>query len=219
MNVIFMVFLFVCGSIFVYNLLMTINKDLLVSYGATYEDYQINKTVFYEGTMAKFYFQIVNGTVSLNNYHEDGKEFTQNIISDGQSFGESLLFNDLPYPMSAIVITNCTVIKLPKKKLFDLLSHNFEANFNMLKCLSDRLYYKYKMQLGISFGNPLFKLQTLLNYFKNFSANTAPSSYLVPHTRQQLANLTGMRVETVIRTVKKMEKEGLLKLVNGKIYY
>ena len=198
---------------------MTINKDLLVSYGATYEDYQINKTVFYEGTMAKFYFQIVNATVSLNNYHEDGKEFTQNIISDGQSFGESLLFNDLPYPMSAIVIINCTVIKLPKKKLLDLLSHNFEANFNMLKCLSDRLYYKYKMQLGISSGNPLFKLQTLLNYFKNFSANTAPSSYLVPHTRQQLANLTGMRVETVIRTVKKMEKEGLLKLVNGKIYY
>ncbi|MBT2623504.1 cyclic nucleotide-binding domain-containing protein [Chryseobacterium sp. ISL-6] len=34
------------------------------------------------------------GTVELNNYHEDGKEFTLNILSDGQSVGKSLLFSD-----------------------------------------------------------------------------------------------------------------------------
>jgi CRP-like cAMP-binding protein len=198
---------------------MIINDDLLFTYGATVDDYKINQTIFYEGTMAKFYFQIVSGTVSLNNYHEDGKEFIQNIISDGQSFGESLLFTELPYPMSAIVRTNCTIIKLPKKNLNDLLSQNLEANFNLIKCLSDRLYYKYKMQLGISSSSPLFKLQTLLDYFKDFHRNAAPFSYLVPHTRQQLANLTGMRVETVIRTVKKMEKDGTVKLIGGKIYY
>ncbi|WP_410566021.1 helix-turn-helix domain-containing protein, partial [Bacillus sp. SIMBA_033] len=38
-------------------------------------------------------------------------------------------------------------------------------------------------------------------------------------TRQQTANLLGMRVETVIRTVKKLEDRDVIKIRSGKIYY
>jgi hypothetical protein len=31
--------------------------------------------------------------------------------------------------------------------------------------------------------------------------------------------MTGLRIETVIRAVKKMEKEGKLEIVNGKIFF
>ncbi|GGG59467.1 helix-turn-helix domain-containing protein [Epilithonimonas arachidiradicis] len=43
--------------------------------------------------------------------------------------------------------------------------------------------------------------------------------FIVPYTRQQLACLTGMTVETVIRTVKKMESDELLIIFKGKIMY
>ncbi|WP_238349718.1 helix-turn-helix domain-containing protein [Chryseobacterium cucumeris] len=42
---------------------------------------------------------------------------------------------------------------------------------------------------------------------------------MVPLTRQQIANLTGLRVETVIRSIKKMEREHILKLIGRKILY
>jgi CRP/FNR family transcriptional regulator, cyclic AMP receptor protein len=41
--------------------------------------------------------------------------------------------------------------------------------------------------------------------------------YVVPFTRQQLADMSGLRVETVIRTIKKMEGDGKLKIVGRKI--
>jgi CRP-like cAMP-binding protein len=41
--------------------------------------------------------------------------------------------------------------------------------------------------------------------------------YTVPFTRQQLADMSGLRVETVIRTVKKMEEDGKLRIVGRKI--
>lgn len=40
----------------------------------------------------------------------------------------------------------------------------------------------------------------------------------IEFTRQQITNLTGLRVETVSRTLKNMEKEGTLTLKDRKFY-
>ncbi len=37
-------------------------------------------------------------------------------------------------------------------------------------------------------------------------------------TRQQLANMTGLRVETIIRTMKQMDKEDKLNIIRGKVF-
>jgi len=46
----------------------------------------------------------------------------------------------------------------------------------------------------------------------------ANEMYEVSLTRQQIADFTGLRVETVIRSVKTLEKEGSLKLIGHKVY-
>ena len=38
------------------------------------------------------------------------------------------------------------------------------------------------------------------------------------YTRNEIANMTGLRIETVIRTIKLLEKEKLLELRNKKIH-
>lgn len=42
---------------------------------------------------------------------------------------------------------------------------------------------------------------------------------LVPYTRQQIANFTGLRVETVIRELIKMSKKKKVEIINRKLYY
>ena len=37
-------------------------------------------------------------------------------------------------------------------------------------------------------------------------------------TRQQIANMTGLRVETVIRTIRHLNEIGSLDIVNGKVF-
>lgn len=198
---------------------MIISEDLLLKYGAGCETFGINQIIFHEGGLPKFYFQIVNGIVELNNYHEDGKEFTQNILSAGQSIGESLLFSERVYPVNAIARTECIILKLSKKEFIDLLHENPEASTEMFKCLADRLYHNYIMLFNNSLSEPSAKIKTLMDYFKDYNHNSDKYSFEVPFTRQQLANLTGLRVETVIRTVKKMENQRLLKIRDRKIYY
>ena len=47
----------------------------------------------------------------------------------------------------------------------------------------------------------------------------AEQKMVIELTRKELSNMTGLRIETIIRTIKKMEKDGKLKIVNGKVFY
>ncbi|RXM52991.1 MULTISPECIES: Crp/Fnr family transcriptional regulator [unclassified Chryseobacterium] len=198
---------------------MIIDENLLLENGAVYEDYPAKEIIFQMGDMPHFYFQIVRGTVELNNYHEDGKEFTLNILREGQSIGESLLFSEKNYPMNAVAKTDCTLLKLSKSNFFKLVSENRDFMFQIFRNLSDRLFYKYVMLFGNSASEPSTKIMSLMDYFKECAHQPEPYSYEVPLTRQQIANLTGLCVETVIRTVKKMEQEELVKINGRHIMY
>jgi CRP/FNR family transcriptional regulator len=42
---------------------------------------------------------------------------------------------------------------------------------------------------------------------------------LVPYTRQQIADFTGLRVETVIRTLAKLVEKRQVVIINHKVFY
>ena len=59
----------------------------------------------------------------------------------------------------------------------------------------------------------------VMKYYKKEHKPDPKLKVIIPFTRQQLADMTGLRVETVIRAVKKMEKEGKLSLEGHKIKF
>lgn len=196
-----------------------ITEDLLLSYGATVKYYKTGDIIFREGDSPLYYYQIRSGQVKLNNYTEDGKEFLQNIFSDGHSIGESLLFVERPYPMNAVAMEESHILKLPKSGFLDIIRENPEISLNIYQCLAERMYYKYVMLYNLSFQNPILKLKQLMDYLKSYYEDKSSYSFRIPLTRQQLASLTGLRVETVIRAIKNMEKDKIVKIERGKIFY
>ncbi|MCS4302539.1 Crp/Fnr family transcriptional regulator [Chryseobacterium sp. BIGb0232] len=194
-------------------------ENLLISFGAETKNFKAGEVIFHEKDLPLYYYQIEKGKIKLNNYTEDGKEFIQNIFSDGHSFGESLLFVERPYPMNAIAIEDSLVFRMPKSSFLNLIQSNPEISLNIYQCLAERMYYKYIMFYNLSFQNPLSKLKLMLDYLKSYHDDKAPYSFQIPLTRQQLASLVGLRVETVIRTIKQMEKDKIVKLEKRKIYY
>lgn len=194
-------------------------EDVLISFGAETKEYKAGDIIFREGEFSTFYYQIDKGQIKLNNYTEDGKEFIQNIFSDGHSFGESLLFVDRPYPMNAVAIKDSHIVRLSKSNFLNLIKENQEVSLNVYQCMAERMYYKYMMLYNLSFQNPVLKLKQLMDYLKSYHEDKTPYSFQIPLTRQQLASLTGLRVETVIRAIKSMEKDKILKIEKRKIMF
>ncbi|WBX97845.1 Crp/Fnr family transcriptional regulator [Chryseobacterium gambrini] len=198
---------------------MLIDSELLLQYGAETTTVNAAETIFSEGEKPRFYYQIMNGRIKLNHYDEDGKELIQSVLSAGQSVCELLLFIEEKYPVNAETLSTCEIIKITKDKFFELLAKHPDVSLDINKFLSERLYQKFVMMQNNISLQPEVRIVGMLNYFKSYTKNTEKYSFEVYLTRKQMASITGLRIETVIRTIKKMEKEGIVKLINSKIFY
>lgn len=193
-----------------------IHHNILFDYGAQSLELSANDVIFSENQRALFYYQVVNGTVKMFNLNDDGKEFVQGMFTDGESFGEPPLFGAFSYPASAIAVSDSKVIRLAKEQFFALLKDNTDIHLQFTATLSRRLSYKAMIMKEISVYPPEHRILTVIDFLKQKDGN--PSNYQVELTRQQLADLTGLRVETVIRTVKQLESNQDIKIINRKIY-
>ncbi|CAH0270069.1 Crp/Fnr family transcriptional regulator [Chryseobacterium sp. Bi04] len=198
---------------------MVICENLLLSYGARMEKYNVDDYIFEEGTGAKYYLQIKTGTVKLNTFLEDGKEFVHGLPFDGHCIGESYLFTTQHYAVNAIAVTYCEIIKISKNKILNILLEKPTLMLDLNRYTADRLHFRYMISSFLAISDPMIKLEKLFDYLKNYFGFEEIHSFLIPYTRQQIATLTGLRVETVIRNVKKMQEQNLVKLDNTKIYY
>ena len=124
-------------------------------------------------------------------------------------FGEPPLFGAFKYPAHAEAVEKSTVWRLDKPSFLKLLKENPEEHLQITKRLAGRLHYKATMVAEISSENAEHRLLRLIDYFKtHIHSIPANKAYSVELSRQQMADLTGLRVETVIRAVKVLEKKG-----------
>lgn len=196
-----------------------IPKDLLLEYGADIKTYKKGEFLFYKGDKANYYYQIISGEIKMNNFNDSGKEFIQGIFGEGRSFGEPPLFIDRVYPANAEATKDSEILVLPKQKFLELIQKS-EMGIEVLKIFAKRLYYKAVIAEEMSSGTAEDRIISLLDYFKIY-VNKNPLKkelYKFEFTRQEIANLTGLRVETVIRTITQLKNKGSIKIIDRKIY-
>lgn len=205
-----------------------IDPEILKNYGAKEIQLRKDDVVFREEEEALNYFQIIKGSIKMSTSSPEGKEFIQGVFKGNDSFGEPPLFCNFPYPSTASAIEPTTIIKLLKENFLQLLRENFEIHLQMDQVLCQRLRYKSMVLSEISSYDPEHRIISLLKYFKTDADSQMKRekkpmrtdfSYTVPFTRQQIADMSGLRVETVIRTVKKMETDGKVKIIGRKISF
>ncbi len=196
-----------------------IPEELLRNFNANYKDYKKGDVIFTENNTAFNYFQISSGIVKMNNYNDYGKEFIQGIFYKNQSFGEPPLFIDVKYPASAVAISESKILVISKEQLFKLLQENPLIHLKITQSLAKRLYYKAIIASEISSQEPAHRVLRFIDYLKDDVYKISGDfTFKVDYTRQQIADILGLRVETVIRVIKSLEKDNQLKILKRKVY-
>lgn len=193
--------------------------ELLEKYGAVKKSFSKNKIIFEEGNLPTHYYQIISGEIKMCNYNDDGREFIQGIFYKEQSFGEPPLFLNQKYPANAITVEESQILLLSKSHFLKLLEENPSVSIKIIENLAQRLYYKSIMAAEISTHEPEHRVLKLIDHgIAYFNFQKDKNGFLINFTRQQIGDLTGLRVETVIRAIKALEKKGELKIINRKVY-
>jgi CRP/FNR family transcriptional regulator len=197
---------------------LAINPDILITWGAVYRKYLKGDIIFREDSLALFYHQLEEGSVKMINCNEQGKEFIQGMFNAGDSFGEPPLFYDGHYPASAVAETDCTVLRLRKETLMEILKDNPDLHLELTRMLCKRMHIKAVVSRELACYEPEHRIMTLLDLLRPKYERPEGGKIKVPYTRQQLADMAGLRVETVIRTIRALEQKGDLSIEGGKVF-
>lgn len=195
-----------------------IDIDTLLAWGATYKKVGSEELIFREGAECHFYYQLVSGSVRWVNINDDGREFIQSIVEPGECFGELPLFDSNQYAATAIANSDSVLLRLHKNTFHQMLKEDPELHFAFSKLLSERLRFKFLLLKELACNDPEQRIATLFSYFKASKKNICLNCNRVKLTRQQIANMTGLRVETVIRAIKHLQHKGSLVIDKGKVY-
>lgn len=195
-------------------------EDLILEkYKAQKASYKKGEVIFLENQKAEYYYQIISGKVKMCYYTQDGSEVLLGIFTKSESFGEPAIFAGFNYPANAEAVEDTCLYKLNYESLKELLKNNFEIHLRITALLSERLKYKSMIMKEISTHDPKHRILSLIEYYKkNVYLKANDELFLIPLTRQQIANMTGLSVETVIRNIKELEAKESLKIIKGKIY-
>ena len=191
-------------------------KILLGAY-ATSKKYSKNEIIFEEGSVPRFFYMVLSGRVEMFYLSDEGKEFTQGTFNKNESFGEPPLLLNLRYPASARAKEQSEILRIGKEKFLELLESSSSLKDEILLLMARRIYSKALGLNSLSTCEPEKRIMLILKKYK-FDHDIDPAQPIIfPGTRQDLANLTGLRIETVIRTLSKMKEKGTLRFSNKKI--
>ncbi len=195
-----------------------IDIELLQTLGATYKKVDAGDVIFIEGNRCNFYYQLVSGKIRWANFNEEGKEYLHMVVEPGECFGELPLFDGAPYAATAVADEDSLVIKLHQSTFHQLLQEHPEIHFDFSKLMAQRLRFKFFMLTELLHNEPEELIKSLIAYLKTNNHNVCTDCGKIKLTRQQIANMTCLRVETVIRAMRHMHELGEISIRKGKVF-
>lgn len=197
---------------------MMIHTDLLIQCGAVYKKVSAGEVIFLEGETGLYYHQLVEGKIAWSNFNDDGREILQELVSAGECFGELPLFDQQGYACTAIAVTDCLIIRLGAAAFSQLLQQQPHISLAFNRLLAEKMRFKLFLLRELAGHSPERMVERLYKYLHEHSNKVCGVCNKLLLTRQQIANLTGMRVETVIRATKALENQGRVNIIKGKVF-
>lgn len=153
-----------------------------------------------------------SGFVKMTRSTPQGTEVAIELLGPGQCFGLLVAIEGREYPLSAIAVTNTWYLKIPTRQFMELYNANASLRDHILRGLAPRLRKAHDMMARMSTGRVEQRLAAVLlilmdSYGEPLALGTRIA---VPLTRQDLAEMAGTTVETSIRVMSKLQKEGIL---------
>ncbi len=98
--------------------------------------FKAGKTIFLENDTCKSIAAVKSGEISIKSYFSNGKEVTYNVLTEGQMFGNNLVFSSNPrYRGDVISLKDSEIWFLSKENLLKILKVTVKSLLPNMLCL------------------------------------------------------------------------------------
>ncbi|EIM05825.1 CRP/FNR family transcription regulator [Planococcus antarcticus DSM 14505] len=158
-------------------------------------------------------FFLKQGQVRLYRMTPQGKQFTTDILVDGNVFGETESFMLTDQQTYAEAMTDCYLCTMDKEKFESFVRATPDVSLKLIQILSTRLKETYDLSEKIALGDVRYRTLFLLLKMSEKSGKRDKEwqSIGMKITHEDIATMVGSSRETISLLMSKLKKEGLLK--------
>ena len=170
--------------------------------------YAKGETIFHAGDPAEAVCVVRTGRVHLMKFLESGQASTTCVMTAGETFCCLPALDRKPYPVDAIAAEESVVVRIPTSTFHELLQANPAFLQQSLCLFCDRLRQVEDKSCMVYDSVERRLAQALVTLSKKFGPT-------IPLTKHELAELANTTVETTIRVLSHLKKQGIIKSSRG----
>ncbi len=174
------------------------------------ESFDQDAMIFLEGDPADRLWVVASGQVKIVKHTREGQENLLEVITPGEMFGGAVLLL-ATQPATAVAMTPVTALSIERGPYLQLIRQHPDIALRIIDLLGERLQAAMKMRalaverVDVRLANILLKLCD-----KAGEATGEGTRINLPLSRQDLADMAGTTIETAIRVMSRLRKEGLV---------
>lgn len=190
--------------------------DIILMTGS--KSFDKDENIFFEGDKSDTLYIINEGKIKLYKSTKSGKEQILHILSEGEFFGELNLVKAGEYHFNARAITPVKLCTLTNEDMKNIVLTRPEIGLKVLEVLGERLSKLETMVQTLATNDAEVRLASLLIQLSEENGKRTPQGIeiRVPISREDMSNLTGVARETISRKLKKLQEQGIIKVIGNR---
>ena len=177
------------------------------------QKYYKNNMILIQDEIGDTFFTICKGSVKINRLNKDGREVIFAILGEGDFFGEMSLLDEETRSANAVALEDAEVLILRRDDFLDFLEKYPKISIALLAELTRRIRKSDEQIEGLSLsdaehriGMTLLRLAEELGIIHKGVIEISGLPFL-----KDIANMAGTSRETVSRTMKLFERQGMIR--------
>jgi len=186
-----------------------------ISGGRKIEAFPKKQTIFAQGDPGDAVFYIKDGKVKLTVVSKIGKEATIGILNKGDFFGEGCLTGQPLRLCSATTMTDCSVMRIDKKSMVEVLhrEHSFSDMF-VAYLLTRNIRYEEDL-VDQLFNSSEKRLARILLLLAHFGKDGKPETLIPKMSQETIAEMIGTTRSRVSFFMNRFRKLGFIDYDGG----
>ncbi|WP_449436828.1 Crp/Fnr family transcriptional regulator [Pedobacter steynii] len=162
--------------------------------------------MFYEGDSPQGLYLLIEGSIKTIKRALDGRQLITSLYKPDDYIGLDSLLLEEPFAETAEAIEDTALCLLPKDLIINLLNKYPEVSRQFIKILSNDIHQKEEQLVELAYLSVRKRIAQVLVRLSCKS----PSTTFLNISRDELAELAGVALETVSRTLSDFKEEGLI---------
>lgn len=184
----------------------------LLDRAKTCNTYKPGRVIFYQGNPCVGIYCVEEGTVALRKTDADGNTMIVRLAMPGETLGYRAYFADEPYSCMAEARTTARICFIDRAALSKLLAMNPMLGHTFTQHIAKDLRRSEESRLRTTALSVRARLAHLLLALKERYAQVDSDGAIridLPLARQDIASMLGSRPETIARTIRSLEDDGV----------